>query len=645
MKIKIGFICSFSMQKKMIEEVAQELSREVEIFIEMGVLEEALPEARRLVKLGAEVIVSWGVTAAILEKEVSIPVISIRIRDFDIMRAIRHAIKFGNKIAITTGEPLEGLDILEEMYKIKIKQIIFQNSHDFRYGISEAFNEGYEVLIGKSYVTLDLAKEYGKKAVLVTYGLESVRQAFHEAIKIAALRRKEREEYIKLETIFNSLTEGLIAIDHLERITLLNDAAEKILRINADEALGQPISHLLPQMKMAEVLRSGRYLEDEFQTIGNVNVVATHIPIILEQGILGVASTFRKASEIQRIDSKIRKRMVSRGFIARYGIDHFSASSPTMKRVIQQAKRFAVTDSTVLITGETGTGKEVLAQSIHRLSPRIGGPFVAINCSVFPESLLESELFGYEEGAFTGARTGGKAGLFELAHGGTLFLDEIGTMPINLQSKLLRILQEREVMRLGAERLVPIDVRIISATNKDLENEVRQGLFREDLYFRLNVLSIRMPALRERKEDISDLTSKLVSYYSKKYGRQEVQLSTRMISKLKNYCWAGNVRELENTIERLVLLHDGKEKRDSLLDELLDHRICCHRQSEVRGLEKESRNKRRESAGTIKEREKKRIIDSLESCNFNKSRAASLLGISRSTFYRKLKGLHLTSSE
>jgi PAS domain S-box-containing protein len=641
MKVKIGFICSFSMQKKMIEEVAQALSNEVEIFVEMGVLEEGLPKARNLVKLGAEVIVSWGVTATLLERDISVPVISIRMRDFDIMKAVRHASSLGEKIAITTGEQLEGLEILEELYKVKIKQIIFKNSNDFRYGIIEAFNEGVEVLIGKSYVTLDVAKEFGKKAVLITYSIESVRQAFFEAIKIATLRKREREEYIKLETIFNSLTEGVIVIDHLERITLFNRAAEKILNIKADEALGQPFSHLIPHMKMAEVLKVGKYLEDEFQTIGDVSVVATYIPIVLEEGILGVASTFRETSEIQKIDSKIRKRMVSRGFIARYSIDHFSAYSPATKRVIQQAKRFSETDSTVLITGETGTGKEILAQSIHRLSPRIGKPFVAINCSVFPESLLESELFGYEEGAFTGAKVGGKAGLFELAHGGTLFLDEIGTMPINLQSKLLRVLQEREVMRLGGERLIPIDVRIISATNKDLEHAVRQGLFREDLYFRLNVLSIRMPALRERKEDIPDLTSKFISHYAKKYRRQEIPVSHKMIKKVENYCWAGNVRELENIIERLVLLYDGKENINSLLDGMLNHRICCHGQSQVYGPEKTSRIKKKESAGTIKERERERIIESLEHSNFNKSKAASILGMSRSTFYRKLRVLHL----
>jgi propionate catabolism regulator PrpR len=641
MKVKIGFICSFSMQKEMIEKVAQELSHQVEVFIEMGVLEEALPKAKSLTKLGAEVIVSWGVTATLLEKDISVPVISIRMRDFDIMKAVRHASNFGKKIAITTGEQLEGLEMLEELYQVKIKQILFKNSNDFKYGIIDAFNEGYEVLIGKSYVTLDVAKEFGKKAVLITYSIESVRQAFFEAIKIATLRRREREEYIKLETIFNSLTEGVIVIDHLERITLFNRAAEKILNIKADEALGQPFSHLIPHMKMAEVLKVGKYLEDEFQTIGDVSVVATYIPIILEQGIFGVASTFRETSEIQKIDSKIRKRMVSRGFIARYSIDHFSAYSMAMKRVIQQAKRFAVTDSTVLITGETGTGKEILAQSLHRLSPRMGRPFVAINCSVFPESLLESELFGYEEGAFTGAKVGGKAGLFELAHGGTLFLDEIGTMPINLQSKLLRVLQEREVMRLGGERLIPIDVRIISATNKDLEHAVSQGLFREDLYFRLNVLSIRMPALRERKQDIPDLTSKLIFHYSKKYGRQEIPISNRMIKKLENYCWAGNVRELANIIERLVLLYDRNEKIDLLLDGLLDHRICCHKQSPVSGSEDFSRIKKKKSVGTIKERERERIIESLEHCNFNKSKAASILGVSRSTFYRKLKVLDL----
>jgi len=641
MKVKIGFICSFSMQKEMIRSVADELSDKVEVLVEIGVLEEAIPNARRLEKLGAEVIVSWGATAALLEKELSTPVVSIRIPDFDVMRAVKQASKFGRKIALMTPEPLSGLDLLEELYGVKIKQVIFSNQNDFRYGIIEAFNEGYEVLIGKSYVTLNMAKEYGRKAVLITYNLESVRQAFHEAIRIANLRRKEREEYTRLATIFNSLTEGVIVIDNLERITLFNRAAERILGISSQKALGQPISSILPHTQMAEVLKNGKNIEDEFYNIGDTSVIATHIPILLEEGILGVVSTLREASEIQKIDSKIRKKMVSRGFVAHYSIDHFSAYSPAMKKVIEQAKRFAATDSTILITGESGTGKEVLAQSIHRLSSRRRGPFVAINCSVLPENLLESELFGYEEGAFTGAKKGGKMGLFELAHGGTLFLDEIGTMPINLQSKLLRVIEEREVMRLGGERLIPIDVRIIAATNKDLANEVRKGAFREDLYFRLNVLAIRMPSLRERREDIPDLVSKFVSFYCKKYGKKQISISNNMLKKLKNYCWAGNVRELQNIIERFVLLYDGSVKGEALLNELLDHEVCCGGRRQFHGDGTLPESERPLHGKTIKEIERERIVKALDHTNFNVSRAASLLGMSRSTLYRKMRALNL----
>ncbi len=643
MKIKIGFICSFSMQKEMIKRVADELHDKVEVLIDLGVLEEAIPNARGLERLGAEVIVSWGGTAALLEKELSVPVVSIRIPDFDVMRAIKQASKFGKKIALMTPESVRGLDLLEELYGVKIKQVIFSNQNDFKYGMIEAFNEGCEVAIGKSYVTLDIAKEFGKKAVLITYNLESVRQAFYEAIRIATLRRKEREEYTRLETIFNALTEGVIVIDNLERITLFNRAAERILGISAQKAIGQSISSILPRMQMTQVLRNGRHVEDEFHTVGDISVVATHIPILLEEGILGVVSTFREASEIQKIDSKIRKRMISRGFIAHYSIDHFSAYSPAMKKVIEQAKRFAATDSTILITGESGTGKEVLAQSIHRLSLRKHKPFVAINCSVLPESLLESELFGYEEGAFTGAKKGGKMGLFELAHGGTLFLDEIGTMPINLQSKLLRVLQEREVMRLGGERLIPVDVRIIASTNKDLGDAVKRGLFREDLYFRLNVLAIRMPSLRERREDIPELVSKFILHYCKKYRKKEIQISNKMLKGLKNYCWAGNVRELENIMERFVLLYDGSAKGDLLLDELLDHEVCCGGRKQPSGFKAlpEDVNEDLLSAKTIKEQERQRIVRALNYSNFNISRAASLLGMSRSTLYRKLKGHNL----
>jgi transcriptional regulator with PAS, ATPase and Fis domain len=313
-----------------------------------------------------------------------------------------------------------------------------------------------------------------------------------------------------------------------------------------------------------------------------------------------------------------------------------------MKKLIEQARKFAPTDSTILITGESGTGKEVLAQSIHRLSLRSRKPFVAINCSVLPENLLESELFGYEEGAFTGAKKGGKMGLFELAHGGTLFLDEIGTMPINLQSKLLRVLQERQVMMLGGERLIPVDVRIIACTNKDLGAEVNRGSLREDLYFRLNVLPIRMPSLRERREDIPDLVSTFISCYCKKYHKDEISISHKMLHEMESYCWAGNVREMEHVIERFVLLYDGSVPGDMLLYDLLDHAVCCGGRMQADGVSAlPDQNDGLLSFKTLREREKDRIARALEHSNLNISRTASLLGMSRSTLYRKLKVYHL----
>jgi PAS domain S-box-containing protein len=639
---KIGFICSFSMQKEMIKKVAQELSDKVEVLLELGAFEESIPNAHNLERLGAEVVVAWGGTAVILDRELATPVVSIRIPDFAIMRAVKQASKFGKEIALMTEKPLSGLDLLEELYSVSVRQVLFSNQNDFEYGIAEACNEGCEVVIGKGYPTLNNAKELGKKAVLITYNLESVRQAFQDALRIAALRRKEREEYTRLKTIFDSLTEGVIVTDSAENVTLFNPAAERILGVHPQEALNRPIYEILPDAKIANVLKGEKYGGDELHTIGGSGVIVNHIPIVLEEGILGVVSTLRKASEIQKIDSKIRKKMVSRGFSAYYSIDHFSACSPAMKKVIEQARKFAATDSTILITGESGTGKEVLAQSIHRLSLRSRKPFVAINCSVLPENLLESELFGYEEGAFTGAKKGGKMGLFELAHGGTLFLDEIGTMPINLQSKLLRVIQERQVLMLGGERLIPIDVRIIASTNKDLGSEVKEGRLREDLYFRLSVLPIKMPSLRERKEDIPDLVSKFISCYCTKYDKEEISISHKMLRELESYCWAGNVREMEHVIERFVLLYDGSVPGDVLLHDLLDHAVCYGggRQTDsVRALC--DQNDGILSFKTIREREKERIARALENSNLNISRAASLLGMSRSTLYRKLKAYHL----
>jgi transcriptional regulator, propionate catabolism operon regulatory protein len=396
-----------------------------------------------------------------------------------------------------------------------------------------------------------------------------------------------------------------------------------------------------------EALNKRQRIDYDFLDFKDSGIIAAHEPVFYGERVIGVSSTFRTVSEIQKMDHKIRSKEVARGFTTRYGFESFSAKSAVMKDVIQQAKIFATTDSTTLITGETGTGKEVMAQSIHKFSRRSNRSFVAINCSAIAENLLESELFGYEEGAFTGARRGGKMGLFELAHEGTLFLDEIGSMPIDLQSRFLRVLEERKVMRIGGERLIPIDVRIIAATNRDLLAEVKKGFFRQDLYYRLNVLSLTMPPLRQRLADLPKLIDSFVLRFSDKYKRNRIEPSNDVVKILTAYPWPGNVRELENFIERIVLLAETGKAIDDLVCSLLGTPFTTQPDIDTHRSDGYSKNDAAYLEGgevtDLRTAKRRRIMATLEQVSFNISKASSLLGISRSTLYRRMRHFGLLS--
>jgi transcriptional regulator with PAS, ATPase and Fis domain len=640
-RIRIGFLCSFNAQKALIKEVARSMSDTVDVSVELGVMDEAVQPAKKLEEMGMEVLTTWDATAAIIEKHVSIPVISIQISDLDLIRALNQAKQFGKNIALLYSEPLGGIELLEELLHVRIRQIPFKTVNDFKYGLMNAFNDGCEVVIGKSYITLDVAKEYKKKAVLITFTNEMVVKSIRQLVKIAEIRRREREEFVRLQTIFNSLADGVVVIDSRGNTTLVNPAAEKMFNIQGSDVLGLPVSRFLPSSHIMETLSKKKRFDYDIIDFGDSSLIAGHEPVFCGERIIGVASTFRTVSEIQKIDHKIRDKAMSRGFTAQYGFQDFFGKSPAMKEVTQQAKIFAQTDSTILITGETGTGKEVMAQSIHNFSRRKNKPFVAINCTAIAENLLESELFGYEEGAFTGARKGGKIGLFELAHEGTIFLDEIGSMPVSLQSRLLRVLQERKVMRIGGERLIPIDVRIIAATNKDLLLQVKERLFREDLYYRLNVLSLNMPPLRERQLDLPDLIDSLTDRFSEKYKRKKVKIPKDVVKVLTSYPWPGNIRELENVTERLVLLFGSGKPIHQLVYSVL--MMGGANGAKTGALTEEvprrdyAPSSAKEEPAALDELKKKKITDVLEQANFNISKASSFLGISRSTLYRKMK--------
>ncbi len=350
-----------------------------------------------------------------------------------------------------------------------------------------------------------------------------------------------------------------------------------------------------------------------FKTFSSKESVERGIESLMILGtLIGMFYKLNEKMEKERLEWEEEKRILREELKKTYNIHGIIGNSEAIVNLVEVVKKVATTDSTVLITGESGTGKSLIAKAIHFMSHRKDKPFITINCAAIPETLLEAELFGYEKGAFTGAHTS-KKGKFELANGGTIFLDEIGDMPLSLQAKILRVLQEREVERLGSEKVIRVDVRIIAATNKDLHELVKEGKFREDLYYRLNVVPIHVPALRERKEDIPLLVEHFLQVYNSKYGKK-VKLSPDAMEPLIEYNWPGNIRELENTVERLVVMHEGTVRSVDLPPHILAYR----RKASVEDLTN--------LPDKIQATEKEKIVEALEKTGYVKSRAAKLLG-------------------
>ncbi|MCT4621713.1 MAG: sigma 54-interacting transcriptional regulator [Marinisporobacter sp.] len=365
---------------------------------------------------------------------------------------------------------------------------------------------------------------------------------------ITALLGKANTLESRLHSLLNVMEDGIIVIDIKGTVYACNKKAQEIIEYKG-EILGRDLSSVVSQVPFKEVLYSSKPIENKLIKIKGQDITITIVPVITIGKITGALVIMNRFEEKEKKQHKLRAQLRGKGHRAKYSFEDIIGESNAIIEIKRVAERMAKSDSSVLITGESGTGKELFAQAIHNDSKRKAYQFVAINCAALPESLLESELFGYEEGAFTGAKKGGKLGLFELAHSGTLFLDEIGEMALNLQARLLRVIQEREVMRIGGDSVIKIDTRIIAATNKNLRELVDQGKFRKDLYYRLNVLPLEIIPLRERKEDII----LLCEYMKKKIG-VEFSLSEEAQKAFKNYSWDGNLRELKNYVEYLAHL-------------------------------------------------------------------------------------------
>lgn len=355
---------------------------------------------------------------------------------------------------------------------------------------------------------------------------------------------------------------------------------------------------------------------------------------ILGQNIKLISKMIAEKKRLEIEKERLKKEMIAS--VSKTGIKDIIGISKPILDIVENIKNIAPTPATVLILGESGVGKELFSKAIHKFSDRADKPFIKINCAAIPEDLLESELFGYEKGAFTGAYTT-KKGKFELANGGTIFLDEIGDMPISLQAKILRVLQEKEVERIGSSKPIKINVRVIAATNKDLQEMVNQGTFREDLYYRLNVIPIYIPPLRERKEDIPVIANSFVERFNKEYGKN-VFLSEELMDLFLKYDWPGNVRQLQNTIERMVIL----SKKDVLTPEDLPKDIKIDRKTvknpETHFVNIKTTPSKLELPKTVEEIEKEAIINALEETNYIVKHAAKILGMTpRQVRYRMEK--------
>jgi len=372
----------------------------------------------------------------------------------------------------------------------------------------------------------------------------------------------------QLETIINSVRDGIVALDADQNIAVFNAIAEELLGCSRDEVLGKRLTDKHIRKDISNCLKELDKRSESFVKINGRQLVFNTSPIIKDGQETGRVFTLNDVSEIQRLEEEHRRKLISRENCARYHFSHILGDSSVLENTKMLAEKVARSDSPVLIYGETGTGKELFAQSIHNFSTRKNGPFIAVNFAALSESLLESELFGYEEGAFTGARKGGMVGLFQQAHKGTIFLDEIGDAPVPFQVKLLRVLQEKQVRPISGSRVIPIDIRVIVATNKNLKALVGEGLFRQDLYYRLNVLPIRLPPLRERKQDILTLARHFYLDYFK--GSPLIPPEDYFASvegAFTAYDWPGNVRELWNVVEYLANICAHRPPDEGILPE------------------------------------------------------------------------------
>lgn len=597
-----------------------------------AVFEEAVEPAKRLSPDTCDVVLSRGVTVDVVKAHTFLPVVPIDLSAWDVLQVLQpYAGRVRKAAFFRYGQPLPGLQRVGQVLGMEISEYLYTTRNQMRLKLMQLSPADVDLFVARGNLICQWADDRGFATLEIVDGEISARRTLFEAVNVAHARRTERQRVARLEAILNAVEEGIVAYDARGQVNLVNPAAENLLKCSRKKAMGRHVRAIMPGAFPPDHMTAQEPEHGRIQTIRGTTLVINRIPILFQGRSMGTVCSFSDARRISRAEEKLRTSLKAKGFTTRYRFEDICTCSPSMRHLKEIGRLYASTSASLLICGESGTGKELFAQSIHAASERADKPFVAVNCASIPEGLLESELFGYEEGAFTGARRQGKAGMFELAHTGTLFLDEIGDLPLPLQGRLLRVLQERELVRVGGTQVIHLDVRVLCATHQDLRSLVEEGRFRADLYYRINVLSLYVPPLRERPEDIMELA---VSYLEAHLDNPppEEELRRQLRPPLLRHTWPGNIRELLSIMERLAIVANHMRQVDDWAGLLARIWEVSVQEAGQMGYDGEPVTLREHLA-----REEARFIrQAIEACGGDLGKAASRLGISRMTLWRKL---------
>ena len=619
--IKINFIVPYASLQVMVKDILeQHPQREM---IEYNIIPKTVDKIDQR-DLDADIVIARGLTAQHV-KTLTVPVIDLAVTGFDITIALHTCMQKYNPSKIAVVGPINtvyGIEEIKDVFPCKLESYLLDDSEKVKETVSRVLSDGAEAIIAGLAVYI-YCIDHNIACTLIETGQKTIRQAIDEAIRSVIFMKKEQERTDRFKSIMDYSMEGIISVNHESLVTVANAFALRVFpQLENLEHSQIRIDQLFSQIQVSSVIKEGCKVLGELIVIKDRTYTINCVP----SGDTGAVVTFSTVSKIQELEGRIRSKLHKKGLTAKYTFVDIIGTDKNIVHAKTMAQKYSRVDSNIFILGETGTGKELFAQSIHNESDRRNEPFVAINCAALAEDLLESELFGYEEGAFTGAVKGGKVGLFELAHNGTIFLDEIGDISLKMQSRLLRVIQEREIMRIGHGRVIPINIRIIAASNKNLRNLVSDGQFREDLYYRLNILQLTIPPLRERKKDIIELCNFFIQVNEPGGISTNKVLTPTAQDRLIEYNWPGNIRELSNFCERLSVLSDEDTIDTDIVDICIDQSPTELNEREAKGVLSFQNAKH----------ECEMIVNALSLCK-TKREVADLLGINPSTLWRKIK--------